>query len=154
MDTGDLRNLSVAASSKMPLRDPRSGKPFVFADGSQCFIELASPDSVKYKTAYYSVVDNAARRPRDETTEKDLEDDKLTLAANTTISWNIVLDGTPVPCTFDDIKRLYGHPEFGWLLPQIQSWQMARANFMQPLQETSGDTEKATQGRPSGAASQ
>jgi hypothetical protein len=137
---GDLRSLALQASSKMPIRDPRTFLPWVFPDKSPCFIEIANPDGERYLQAYYEHIDRM--RAADVITARMRHEEKIFLAASATLNWNIRLDGEALACNFDEAKRLYGSPEFSFLCDQVTSWLDGRRNFMLPLPETSDGSPK------------
>lgn len=134
----DLRDLAVKKTGKMPVRDPRTGLPLKFSDGTEPFIEFASPDSDRALSAFFAMQDTI--RDSEKLTDRERDALKVELLANVTVNWNLRLDGKALPCTVDDAKRLYASEEFAFLRTQGESWMERRANFMLPLPKSSEPT--------------
>lgn len=126
----DLAELAQAETSKLHLLHPRTREPLNHKkDGSPVFIELANPDSERYRAAQRTVLDRRVRNSAQQQVA-EVENDALEILAAATVSWSLVLEGQAIECSFAAAKALYADSRFGWIRAQVDTHVSSRANFL------------------------
>lgn len=119
----------------MTVINPATNTELRDADGEAVTITLAGIDSARWRKAQDTIGDRRLKQsgPRTSSSYKSMaeaREDQAAMYAHVTVAWRgVELDGISLDCTFDNAKKLYGHPGLGWLCEQVDRFIGDRQNF-------------------------
>lgn len=104
---------------------PRTGAPFTMSNGEKFGFLLygrasqASRDAMREMNDARAVIEQTGGR----VSVSQSEDIVATYMARCTKAWTpIMLDGVEVPYTFENAKKIWADPRFGWMRPLAQAF--------------------------------
>lgn len=135
----------VAKPARMTIMHPTTNEPLVDKDRKPAWIDVYSADSDRAKAFRR----NATQRRIDGkgrvgVTALALEKDDNGLLAELTAGWHLVDITTgeviDVPFSTQTARELYAEPEMTWLRDQVDTFAVARGNFLKPSAKGSDGT--------------
>lgn len=119
----------AAETAVVSLMDPAvlPGQPPVDLGGRitiQSLYSDAARDAIRKAQASITIVDGKVEMTDEAAVSSLLEQ---TIAA--TVSWNLERDGTPIPCTPEEIRTLYTDPRTAWIQTQVRTAYLDLARF-------------------------
>jgi hypothetical protein len=114
--------------SLLTLKDP-AGKTLLQSDGENPItILLAGVNSPRWTKAA-DLLQNRLMNLKEKRDALEIRADRCGLLASITLAWDgIELNGEPVPCKFDDVKKFY--MRFKWVADQVDGFITSNENFL------------------------
>lgn len=134
----DLKNMTVMtpaeAGADVELEHPVSGEPLVNEDGSPWKISVRGEDSQAVRAVVKKQHDRRIEKMRknksggfDSDTVEAEQTERLVAA---TIGWSgLVMDGKPYDFSIPNARKLYGNPEYIWIVEQVEKAMGDRQRF-------------------------
>lgn len=115
--------------ARMVVRHPETYQPLMAADGQEVTILVAGADSEVAQKAVRKATNKRLASRRLKLKAEELEEEKIETVALCTLDWHgIVVDGEQVPCTVENVKKVYRR--FRWLMDQVDEFSGDRANYL------------------------
>lgn len=112
-------------TAEITITHPGTGEP------TNIRIKVAAPDSAHYKKVSMRVQNEQlqfAMKNRGKTTAERLAQNSLEILVGATVAWGgIAENGTPLPCTPENVRRVY--TDFAFIRDQVDEFLGDRRNF-------------------------
>jgi hypothetical protein len=128
----NIFDLETEQSAVMTVRHFASGNPLLDKSGKPMTLTLAGKDSDRFRMAQEEQREFRLRKAiqtgQERPTLADMRAETIDLIAACTISWSIMVDGEPYPCTRENVREVYRR--LPWLVEQADEFITGRANFL------------------------
>jgi hypothetical protein len=128
----NIFDFELEQSAVMTVRHIATGQPLLDKEGKPITLTLAGKDSDRFRVAQEEQREFRLRKAlqtgQERPTLADVRAETIDLIAACTISWTIMVDGEPYPCTRDNVREVYRR--LPWLVDQADAFISDRANFL------------------------
>lgn len=119
----DLSSVQVKPYSDLVVKHPVTG------EDTDIIISLYGKDSKHYRDLWQGTLKLAAESKSKG--KVNFESEALDIYIMCTKDWiNVELDGKPLKCTKDNVKKIYEDENYAWLHEQVITFMENRANFI------------------------
>lgn len=124
----------VNEGAKLMLKNPNN-MPAVRADGEPLWIKVRSFYSTATRDAQHKIQDqriaDAKNGLGNNVSAASMEQDSVDNLVSVTVEWNLQdKDGTAIPCTAENARKLFTDPLFSSVRQQVNTFANENANFI------------------------
>jgi hypothetical protein len=136
----------VTKPARMFITHPTTGEPLVDTNKQPAWIDVYSADSERARAFRRNGTQRRIdAKGRVGITAIAIEKDDIGLLAELTAGWHLVdiTTGEIIDVEFSTqtARELYAEPEMTWLKDQVDTFAVARGNFLKPSAKGSGDSQ-------------